>query len=202
MLKFKPAPGAACRFQVRAAVSLWLAVVFMAAPAAAQPAATVRNAYTPMGQVLTTAAVRDELERRMTLSPQNEAALWNTGYDFFRNYPKNQDTARAIKDGFLRARPGTPQQRAVLMKAAIYWEKIHDYGLANVPVGLDDSTRDKIYFGETGKAGDLAMRRPGSKHKGYGRYNRPGRHINKRPPYQGRPDNPYPGKYYPGLYPP
>ncbi len=164
-----------------------------------------RNAYTPMGQELDIATVRDELERRMTMNPRNEAALWNTGYDFFRNFPKNQDTANAIKEGFLRARADTPEQREILRKAAIYWEKIHDYGIGNVPVANDPNTRDMIYYGSTAKHSTLIMSRPGAKHRphrDFRNFDWPGRTLEKRAPYKGRPDNPYPGKYYPGMYPP
>jgi hypothetical protein len=175
-----------------------------AGPAPAQTDQPVRNAFIPMGQRLNSAQVRDELSRRLSLNPVNEAALWNTGYDFFRNYPRNQDTAQAIKDGFLQAlrRNTDPGRRRILLKAAVYWEKIHDYGIINVPVGENPNSRHKIYYGDTSKAGTLALRTSGSRHPGFTGYDWPGRFINKRPPYQGRPDNPYPGRYYPGMYPP
>ena len=181
------------------------AVFGLPAPAVqAQTDQPVRNAFIPSGQRLSPALVREELERRISLGPVNEAALWNTGYDFFRNYPQNQDTARAIKDGFLQVlrRQRDPGQRQILMKAAIYWEKVHDYGQINVPVGLDPNTRQKIYYGDTSKFSTLAPRPSGSRHTGFPKTDWPGRFLQKRQPYQGRPDNPYPGKYYPGLYPP
>ncbi|MDL2226173.1 hypothetical protein LJB86_00745 [Deltaproteobacteria bacterium OttesenSCG-928-M10] len=171
--------------------------------AMAQVAAISRGNNTlPVGQRLTSDMVRDELERRIAMAPRNESTLWNVGYDFYRNFPQNQDTARAIMQGFLRARADTPAQKQILTKAAIYWEKIHNYGVANVPVGQDPNTRDKIYYGGNSKFTTLAKRRPGSQHQGYPPYDWPGRHINKRAPYYGRPANPYPGKYYPGMYPP
>ena len=161
-----------------------------------------RNLISPPGQRLTSAMVRDELERRLAAAPRNEAAIWNTGYDFYRVYPRNQDTAQAIKDGFLRARPDTAEQRQILTKAAIYWEKIHDYGVQNVPVGVDHNTRQKIYYGDKSKFTTMPMRGSGSRHQGFPNYSWPGRYIGKRQPYRGRADNPYPGKYYPGMYPP
>ncbi|UQZ88901.1 hypothetical protein C4J81_06705 [Deltaproteobacteria bacterium Smac51] len=174
-------------------------------PASGQTAYTAHNSFIPMGKDLTMAMVRDELERRMTRNPNNEAALWNTGYDFFRNFPKNQDTARAIKEGFLRARADTREQKQILTKAAIYWEKIHDYGITNVPVGNDPNTRDMTYYGSTAKLSTLPMLKSGDKHRphrDFSNFDYPGRFLEKRHPYKGRADNPYPGKYYPGMYPP
>lgn len=171
--------------------------------APAQVAAISRgNNAMPAGRRLTSDMVRDELERRIAMDPRTESVLWNAGYDFFRNFPRNQDTARAIMQGFLRARADTPTQKQILIKAAIYWEKIHDYGVTNVPVGQDPNTRNKTYYGDQSKFTTLAKRPPGSSHQGYPPYDWPGRYINKRTPYYGRPDNPYPGKYYPGMYPP
>jgi hypothetical protein len=164
-----------------------------------------RNAFTPMGPRLSATQVRTELENRLSRNPRDPATIWNTGYDFFRNYPTNQDTARAIKDGFLGAmrRQTDPGRRRALLQAAIYWEKIHDYGQTNVPVGLDHSTRDNIYYGDYSKFSTLA---PGSGGRrpaiGGAGGDWPGRMLNRRQPYQGRADNPYPGSYYPGLYPP
>ncbi|MDR1043672.1 MAG: hypothetical protein LBP33_00930 [Candidatus Adiutrix sp.] len=172
------------------------------APAGGQYPAAGRNLISPPGSSLTSALVRDELERRLAAAPRNEAAIWNTGYDFYRVYPRNQDTARAIKDGFLRARPNTDEQRLILSKAAIYWEKIHDYGVQNVPVGVDNGRRRKIYYGDPAKFSSLPMRGPGSRHQGFKNYDWPGRYLGRRAPDRGRPDNPYPGKYYPGMYPP
>lgn len=187
-----------------AAVALGMLVG--AARAEAQIAQTDANSYIPAGKGLTSAMVRDELERRIARippnGPSNEAALWNAGYDFFRNFPSNQDTAMAIKNGFLSVRTGTAEQRTTLLKAAIYWEKIHDYGIANVPVGQDVTSRRQIYYGDPAKFSTLPRRQPGSRHEGFSSYDWPGRNLSRREPYQGRPDNPYPGKYYPGAYPP
>ncbi|MDR2724611.1 MAG: hypothetical protein LBC90_00785 [Candidatus Adiutrix sp.] len=166
-----------------------------------------RNAFTPAGQRLSAAQVRTELENRLNRNPNpaDPATIWNTGYDFFRNFPRNQDTARAIMDGFLGTLRGQrdPDRRRVLLQAAIYWEKIHDYGIINVPAGQDFNTRDKIYYGDYSKFSTLGLvpggRRPPAPTT---RGDWPGRVLNRRHPYQGRPDNPYPGAYWPGLYPP
>ncbi|MDR2945617.1 MAG: hypothetical protein LBV79_02575, partial [Candidatus Adiutrix sp.] len=106
--------------------------------------------------------------------------------------------------GFLRAhaRATTPEQRTLLRKGAIYWEKVHGYGVKNVPVAVDNTLRGKTYYGSRRKASTLGPRPSGSQHKGFPNYEWPGRRLNQAPPYQGRPDNPYPGKYYPGVYPP
>ena len=146
--------------------------------------------------------VRVELERRLARNPGNEAAIWNTGYDFFRHYPKNQDTAKAIQQGFQRTRSNDPAQRAILAKGAAYWARIHDYGIANVPEGQNLAQTERKYYGRNSKLSTLPRRQPGSAHQGYPAYDRPGRYLDKGRPYAGRPDNPYPGKYYPGMYPP
>lgn len=186
-----------------AALTAATAVLLWAAGAQAQTAYIAQNAYSFGGRQLTSAMVRDELERRMALNPKNEAAVWNAGYDFYRGFPHNQDTARAIKEGFLRARPVTAEHRLLLRKGAVYWAKVHDYGVKNVPVGFDPNLRGEIYYGRRGsKASTLGMRAPGEAHRGFPNYDWPGRRIDRQPPYQGRPDNPYPGKYFPGVYPP
>lgn len=160
-----------------------------------------RPAKTP-ARKLQIETVRRELERLLARRPGNEAAIWNLGYDFFRLYPPNQDTAWAIHRAFLTARPADPDQRPILRKAAIYWEKVHDYGINNVPVGQDFQSRDKIYYGRHEKSGTLQMRSPGSRHDHYTNYFEPGRNLEKVETDHGRPDNPYPGNYYPGVYPP
>lgn len=176
---------------------------------AGQPQYGQRNAFTPSGQRLSAAQVRTELELRLSRNPapSDPTTLWNTGYDFFRNYPRNQDTARAIKDGFLGVmrRQTDPARRRTLLQAAIYWEKIHDYGITNVPVGIDNNTRDMIYYGDYSKFSTLAPVPAGPRGRrppGFTGSDWPGRMLNRRQPYQGRADNPYPGSYYPGLYPP
>ncbi len=162
------------------------------------------NIYAPAGQTLTSAQVQQELMRNMARDPQNEAALWNVGYYFFRNYPSNQTTALAIRNGFLAARGETDNQtwREVMLKAANYWQQVHDYGINNVPAGQDFRVSGRISYGDTRKSSTLPMRSDGSRHQGFADYDYPGRYLDKRPPYRGRADNPYPGKYYPGMYPP
>ena len=183
-----------------------LAVAFWAAAAVpAWPQTNQRNAFIPSGQRLSSAQVRTELEDRLSRNLADSATIWNTGYDFYRNYPRNQDTARAIKDGFLGVmrRQTDPDRRRLLLQAAIYWEKIHNYGVTNVPVGLDPNTRSKIYYGDYSKFSTLASAsagRPPARSTGRGDWS--GRILNRRQPYQGRANNPYPGAYYPGLYPP
>jgi hypothetical protein len=186
-----------------------LAAVSLAASLPAWAQYGQRNAFTSAGQRLLAEQVRSELEVRLNRNPAptDPATIWNTGYDFYRNFPRNQDTAQAIKDGFLGALRSqrNPERRRILLQAAIYWEKIHDYGIINVPVGQDPNTRSKIYYGDYSKFSTLAMtpggRRPARPSPGYGS-DWPGRVLNRRQPYQGRADNPYPGGYYPGLYPP
>jgi len=173
-----------------------------------QPQYGQRNAFTPSGARLSAAQVRTELEERLgrNPAPSDPTTLWNTGYDFYRNYPRNQDTAMAIKEGFLGVmrRQTDPNRRRILRQAAIYWEKIHDYGITNVPVGLDPNTRQKIYYGDYSKFSTIAMVSPGRRPpRSNGSVSEwPGRMLNRRKPYKGRADNPYPGAYYPGLYPP
>lgn len=184
---------------------LWLGPGPVGSPAAeAQLTSTGPSSQIPPGRRLTREMVRQELERRLARNPANEAAIWNTGYDFFRHYPQNQDTARAIKEGFLLARrSAAPAQREILFKGAVYWEKIHDYGISNVPAGQDRELVQRRYHGEPArKMSTLPRRQPGSAHQGFKDYDWPGRRLNQGPPAQGRPDNPYPGKYYQGMYPP
>ena len=177
--------------------------VSLGAVAHAQVAAVpFSDSPAPHGEVLTSAAVQAELELRLARNPNNEASLWNVGYDFFRNYPRNQTTALAIHNGFLNARTGTPEQREIMLKAAIYWEKIHAHGITNVPVGQDFQTRQKIYYGSQKKFTTMPQRSSGSSHQKFNDYERPGSRLNQRQPYQGTDTNPYPGKYYPGMYPP
>lgn len=153
-------------------------------------------------RVLRTETVRQELERRLALNPVNEAGIWNIGYEFFRLYPPSQDTAWAIHQAFLTARTNDAEQRQTLLKAAIYWEKVHDYGIGNVPAGQDFQTRDKIYYGKHDKASTMPLRSQGSRHQNFTNYFEPGRNLEKVETYRGRSDNPYPGNYYPGVYPP
>ena len=184
---------------------LLAACFWVAASSPAWPQTNQRHAVIPSGQRLSAAQVRAELEDRLGRNSANTATIWNTGYDFYRNYPRNQDTALAIKEGFLGAlrRQTDPARRQVLLQAAIYWEKVHDYGVTNVPVGLDPNTRSNIYYGGYAKFSTLAPApagRPPARSTGRGDW--PGQSLSRRHPYKGRPDNPYPGPYYPGIYPP
>jgi hypothetical protein len=101
----------------------------------------------------------------------------------------------------MSVRGSTEEENRAIRQAAIYWQKIHDYGIVNVPVGRDDNLRDKIYYGEEDFQTTLGLRRP----KGGPVPIRKGDRANKglrRAPYKGRPSNPYPGPYYSGAYPP
>lgn len=161
------------------------------------------SAQVPMGRRLTGDMVRQEVERRLAAGPKNEAVIWNAGYDFLRHFPKNQDTAKAIREGFLTARTNDPGQKRLLNKAADYWGHIHDYGIANVPAGQNWAGRDNIYHNRSRARADRSrLRRPGSKHQGFPNYDRPGRALDKSPSPISRDPNPYPGKYYQGMYPP
>jgi hypothetical protein len=145
--------------------------------------------------------VKNELEWRLARDP-SYATIWNTGYDIYRLHLRNQDTAITIHRGFMSVRGSTPEQNRALRQAAIYWQKVHDYGITNVPVGIDENNRDNIYYGSDPYLTTLAMRRP----KGGPVPLRPGDRApstkKRRQPYVGRPSNPYPGPYYPGVYPP
>ncbi|MDR2422179.1 MAG: hypothetical protein LBE01_02230 [Deltaproteobacteria bacterium] len=168
-----------------------LALLFLGAPALAQP--------DPSGRPLTAQQVAMEIEARLARDP-SYATVWNAGYDLFRLHLTHQDTAMAIHLGYrsVMGRGLTREVNLAIRQAAIYWQKVHDYGIVNVPVGVDNNWRGKIYYGD-GYLTTLAMRRP----KG-GPVplipNPKGR--KRREPYRGRRDNPYPGPYYPGVYPP
>jgi acyl-homoserine lactone acylase PvdQ len=150
---------------------------------------------------LTVAEVRTALEWKIARGASYQT-IWNTGYDFFRVHLRNQDTAEAIYRAFLAVRGNTDEQQKAITQAAIYWQKIHDYGITNVPVGIDNSLRDTVPSPRRGREGTLRMARP----KGgpvpmrdseatVGRRAEPRRRLN------GRLDNPWPGKYYSGVYP-
>jgi hypothetical protein len=105
----------------------------------------------------------------------------------------------AIFQGFMAVRGNNPEQSKAIRQAAIYWQKVHDYGIINVPVGVDNNLRGNIYWGDSSYLSTLGMRRPKSGavplRKNYTA-------ARKRSPQRGRSYNPYPGKYYPGVYPP
>ncbi|MDR2142201.1 MAG: hypothetical protein LBR11_10525 [Deltaproteobacteria bacterium] len=167
------------------------ALFFWGAEAQAQP--------DPSGRPLTAQMVAMEIEARLLRDP-SYATVWNVGYDLFRLHLTNQDTARVIYLGYrsVMGRGLSREANLAIRQAAIYWQKVHDYGILNVPVGVDNNWRGQIYYGD-GYLTTLKMRRP----KG-GPVplipNPKGR--KRREPYRGRPDNPYPGPYYPGVYPP
>jgi hypothetical protein len=151
----------------------------------------------PSGRPLTVDQVKNELESRLLRDP-SYATIWNTGYDLYRLHLRNQDTARVIYLGFMAVRGLTPEANRAVRQAAIYWQKVHDYGITNVPVGVDNNWRGQIYYGE-GYLTTLKMRRP----KGGPVPLRPNPvPPKKRQPHKGQKDNRYPGPYYPGIYPP
>jgi hypothetical protein len=153
----------------------------------------------PSGRPLTSFQVAAEIEARLLRNP-SYATIWNAGYDLYRLHLRHQDTARAIYLGYrsVMGRGLSREANLAIRQAAIYWSKVHDYGITNVPVGVDNEWRGKIYYGD-GYLTTLKMRRP----KG-GPVplipNPKGRR--KKDPYKGRRDNPYPGPYYSGVYPP
>jgi len=147
---------------------------------------------------LTKETVRAELEWRLRRDP-SYATVWNTGYDLYRLHLRNQDTAMAIFQGFMAVRGNNPEQSKAIRQAAVYWRKVHDYGITNVPVGLDTNLRGNIFWGDSSYSSTLGMRRPKGGavplRKNYSS-------LKKRSPLKGRANNPYPGNYYPGVYPP
>ncbi|MDR1870787.1 MAG: hypothetical protein LBS60_02480 [Deltaproteobacteria bacterium] len=166
-------------------------LLLISSPAWAQP--------DPSGKPLTRFEVSAEIEARILRDP-SYATIWNTGYDFYRLHLRNQDTAKAIYLGYsaVMRRGLTPEVNLAIRQATIYWQKVYEYGIINVPVGVDNNWRGQIYYGG-GYLTTLKMRRP----KG-GPVplipNPKGR--SKREPYKGHRENPYPGPYYPGVYPP
>jgi hypothetical protein len=149
---------------------------------------------------LTPAMVKAELEFRLSRNP-SYATLWNAGYDFYRLHGRNQDVAMTIHQGYMAVKGYTPEQNKALRQAAIYWQKVHDYGITNVPVGRDDSLRAQIPNGPLPYQSTLEMRRPKGGTVPMVKGDRAPR-SSRRTPYKGRPVNPYPGPYYSGVYPP
>lgn len=148
---------------------------------------------------LSVSMVKAELESRLRREP-SYATIWNAGYDIYRVHERDQDTAMTIHLGYMSVRGATPEESAAIRQAAIYWQKVHDYGITNVPVGIDENTRGRTYYGDSYQT-TLAMRRP----RGGAVPARPGDRAPtraRRKPYKGRADNPYPGPYYMGVYPP
>ena len=176
-------------------------LAFLALSIAAGPSAAQDGAWRP----LTVANVQREIEWRLAQNPNaSYATIWNAGYDIYRLHYRNQDTARTIHLGYMAliGQRLPAEQRQAIRQAAIYWQKIHDYGITNVPVGIDENTRGAVWYGSEQYQTTLGMRRP----KGGPVPMRPGDRApsakKPKPRYKGRPDNPYPGPYYPGVYPP
>jgi hypothetical protein len=149
---------------------------------------------------LTVDAVKNELESKLTRQP-SYATIWNVGYDFYRTHLRNQDTAMAIHLAYMSVRGSTEEENRAIRQAAIYWQKIHDYGITNVPVGIDESVRGKIFYGQEDFQTTLGLKRPKGGPAPYRKGDRAYK-GQRRQPYKGRPDNPYPGPYYSGVYPP
>ncbi|MDR1395105.1 MAG: hypothetical protein LBK52_02905 [Deltaproteobacteria bacterium] len=171
-----------------AGILLLAAGIFLSRPALAQP--------DPSGRPLTVNQVKEELEARLRRNP-SYATVWNTGYDLYRLHLRNQDTAMTIFRGFMSVRGQTPEENRAIRQAAIYWQKVHDYGITNVPVGVDNNWRGKLYYSD-GYLTTLKMRRP----KGGPVPLRPNPAGPRRDLLRGPRNNPYPGPYYPGVYPP
>ncbi|MDR1080577.1 MAG: hypothetical protein LBQ79_06370 [Deltaproteobacteria bacterium] len=159
-----------------------------------------------MGQLhplreLSVAEVRTALEWKIARGASYQT-IWNTGYDYFRIHLRNQDTAETIYRAFLAVRGNTDEQQLAIRQAAIYWQKVHDYGITNVPVGIDNSYRDTVPAPRRGREGTLRMARP----KGGPVPMRDSeatlaRRAEPRRRLDGRLDNPWPGRYYSGVYP-
>jgi hypothetical protein len=178
----------------------WLAAAAVLALALAPPASAQDTAWRP----LSAASVQMELERRLQREGASYASIWNAGYDFYRVHLRNQDTAMAIHQGYvaLLGLRMEPELKLAIRQAAIYWQKVHDYGITNVPVGVDENLRGKIFYGSEPYQTTLRMRRPVGGPVGLRDGDRAPAGRRRRAPERGRADNPYPGPYYPGVYPP
>lgn len=150
---------------------------------------------------LSVSMVKEELEFKLARNP-SYATIWNTGYDIYRLHYRNQDTAMTIHLGYMAVRGETEEEKRAIRQAAIYWQKVHDYGITNVPVGIDENLRGKIYYGSETYMTTLEMRRPKGGPVPLQKGDRAPSKKKRRVPYKGRPENPYPGSYYPGVYPP
>jgi hypothetical protein len=151
---------------------------------------------------LTVAEVRAALEWKIARGGSYQT-IWNTGYEYYRRHLRNQDTAEVIWRAFLAVRGENPEQERALRQAAIYWQKIHDYGITNVPVGIDNSLRETVPAPRRGREGTLKMARP----KGGPVPMRDSeatlaRRAEPRRRLDGTLENPWPGRYYSGVYPP
>lgn len=155
-----------------------------AGPAAAQ---------SQLDQAQLTAALTAKIERGLS-GPD----LWNTGYDFYRLYPPTPESARRIHLAFKAARGLTARQKDDLRQAAAYWLRIYREGPTRVTAGRE-VWRPDPYLADHGPylGNPLKMARP----------DKPGPYAetHRRPAAEWPPprkNNPYPGSYYPGLYPP
>jgi hypothetical protein len=149
--------------------------------------------------------VVEELERKLRQDATYQT-LWNTGYQFYRVHLRNQDTARVIFRAYMLVTGNNPEQEKAIKQAAIYWQKIHDYGITNVPVGIDNSLRETVPNPRRGRMGTLKMLKPKGgpvplRESEATMANRAKRRMDRRD-LKGRRINPYPGPYYPGVYPP
>jgi hypothetical protein len=154
---------------------------------------------------LTVEEVRADLERKLGQNASYQT-LWNTGYQFYRVHLRNQDTAEVIFRAYTAVRGNNPEQTKAINQAAIYWQKIHDYGITNVPVGIDNSLRETVPNPRRGRMGTLKMLKPKGgpvplRESEATLANRAMRRMDRRD-LKGRRINPYPGPYYPGVYPP
>jgi hypothetical protein len=146
--------------------------------------------------------VQAELERKIRRGASYQT-IWNTGYDFYRVHLRNQDTAQVIFEAFMSVRGLNEEQERAIIQAAIYWQKIHDYGITNVPVGIDNSLRETIMAKRRGRVGDLKMLRPKSGPVPLRESEASlGNRAKPRETFGDRKENPYPGPYYQGVYPP
>ncbi|MDR1166300.1 MAG: hypothetical protein LBO66_10650 [Deltaproteobacteria bacterium] len=146
--------------------------------------------------------VRADLEGRIRRGGSYQT-IWNAGYDFYRIHQRNQDTAMTIFRAYSALRGDTPEQDLALKQAAIYWLKVHDYGITNVPVGVDNSYRENAPSPRRGRRGNLRMLRPKGgpvplRESEASMANRSRPRENAR----GRVTVRYPGPYYSGVYPP
>jgi hypothetical protein len=191
-------------YRLKGSVSLLSAALLLSALLGLSAVLSPLPAYAQMNPniPLTVAEVRATLERKIARGGSYQT-IWNTGYDFYRVHMRNQDTADVLWRAFTAVRGNNDEQERALRQAAIYWQKIHDYGVTNVPVGIDNSYRDTVPSPRRGREGTLKMARP----KGgpvpmrdseatIARQSEPRRHLD------GTQDNPWPGRYYSGVTPP
>ncbi|MDR1308760.1 MAG: hypothetical protein LBL95_02495 [Deltaproteobacteria bacterium] len=176
---------------------IWAAILAVLACLGPLSAQAQDGAWRPLSVNM----VKAELEQRLSRGP-SYATIWNAGYDIYRLHYRNQDTAMTIHLGYMSVRGQTDEENMAIRQAAIYWQKVHDYGITNVPVGRNDNLRGKIFYGDESYLSTLGMRRPRGGPVPLRKGDRAPSGRRKRAPLKGRPDNPYPGPYYSGVYPP